>query len=173
MRITLVNALAEPTIAHWHGLTVDTRNDGNGSFLVPPGERYDYDFEVRNRAGMYWYHPHPHGRSAPQTYRGLYGLILVEDDDERALRTALDVAPGATEIPLVLQDRRAGVDYAPTPADLTHGFLGDEAVRQRHALPVSRRRDAPLPVPHPQRCQCPDAVCSRSGPWTGRRFRSR
>ena len=126
VRITLDNALTEPTIAHWHGLTVDTRNDGNGSFLVPPGERYDYDFEVRNRAGLYWYHPHPHGRSAAQTYRGLYGLILVEDDEERALRAALDVVPGATEIPLVLQDRRAGVDYAPTPADLTHGFLGDE-----------------------------------------------
>jgi len=125
-RITLVNSLAEPTIAHWHGLTVDTRNDGNGSFLVPPGERYDYDFEVRNRAGMYWYHPHPHGRTAAQTYRGLFGVILVEDDDERALRKALDLAPGTTEIPLVLQDRRAGVDYAPSPEDLTHGFLGDE-----------------------------------------------
>jgi blue copper oxidase len=125
-RLTLVNALAEPTIAHWHGLAVDTRNDGNGSFLVPPGERYDYDFVVRNRAGMYWYHPHPHGRTAAQTYRGLYGVILIEDDDERALRTALDLAQGSTEIPLVLQDRRAGVDYAPTPEDLMHGFLGDD-----------------------------------------------
>ena len=125
-RITLVNALAEPTIAHWHGLAVDTRNDGNGSFLVPPGGRYDYDFVVRNRAGLYWYHPHPHGRSAAQTYRGLYGLIAIEDDDERALRAALDLAPGRTEIPLVLQDRRAGVDYAPAPEDLTHGFLGDQ-----------------------------------------------
>ena len=126
VRITLVNALAEPTIAHWHGLAVDTRNDGNGSVLVPPGGRYGYDFVVRNRAGLYWYHPHPHGRSAVQTYRGLYGLILIEDDDERAVRAALDLAPGTTEIPLMLQDRRAGVDYAPTPEDLTHGFLGDE-----------------------------------------------
>jgi suppressor of ftsI/bilirubin oxidase len=126
VRITLDNALAEPTVAHWHGLTNDTRNDGNGSFLVPPGARYDYDFEVRNRAGLYWYHPHPHGRTAAQTYRGLYGLILIEDDDERALRAALDVAPGTTEIPLVLQDRRAGAGYSPAPADLTHGVLGDE-----------------------------------------------
>ena len=126
VRITLVNALAEPTIAHWHGLAVDTRNDGNGSVLVPPGERYDYDFTVRNRSGMYWYHPHPHGRTAAQTYRGLFGVILVEDDDERALRTALDLAAGATEIPLVLQDRRAGAAYSPAPEDLVHGFLGDQ-----------------------------------------------
>ena len=91
-----------------------------------PARRYDYDFEVRNRAGLYWYHPHPHGRTAAQTYRGLYGLLIVEDDDERALRAALDVSPGTTEIPLVLQDRRAGTGYAPTSADLTHGFLGND-----------------------------------------------
>ena len=75
---------------------------------------------------MYWYHPHPHGRTAPQTYGGVYGVVMVEDDDERALRKALDVTPGTTEIPLVLQDRRAGTGYAPTPADLIHGYLGDE-----------------------------------------------
>ncbi len=125
-RITLVNALAEPTIIHWHGLGVDTRNDGNGSFLVPPAGRYDYDFTVRDRAGLYWYHPHPHGRTAAQAYRGLFGMILVEDDDERALRTALDLTPGITEIPLVLQDRRPGAEYDPSPEDLVHGFLGDE-----------------------------------------------
>ncbi len=126
MRATLVNALDEPTIVHWHGLAVDTRNDGNGSILVAPGERFGYDFTVSNRSGMYWYHPHPHGRTAPQTYGGLYGVLMVEDDEERALRAALDLSPGTTEIPLVLQDRRAGTGYAPTPADLIHGFLGDD-----------------------------------------------
>ena len=104
--ITLDNALTEPTIAHWHGLAVDTANDGNGMTLVAPGERYDYDFEVRNRGGLYWYHPHPHGTTAAQAYRGLFGIIDVEDDDERRLRAALALVPGETEIPLVLQDRR-------------------------------------------------------------------
>ncbi len=125
-RITLVNALDEPTIVHWHGLAVDTRNDGNGSILVAPGERFDYDFPVRNRGGMYWYHPHPHGRTAAQTYGGLFGVLMVEDDDERALRSALDLAVGITEIPLVLQDRRPGTAYAPSAADMIHGFLGEE-----------------------------------------------
>jgi len=128
VRIDLVNALSEPTITHWHGLTVDPWNDGNGSFLVPPGERYAYEFDVRNRGGMYWYHPHPHGLTASQTYRGLFGAILVEDDDERALRAVLDLVPGRTDVPLVLQDRRPGSDYAPTPADLNHGYLGDDLV---------------------------------------------
>jgi blue copper oxidase len=125
-RLTLVNALSEPTIVHWHGLAVDTANDGNGSALAPPGGRYAYDFVVRNRGGMYWYHPHAHGLTAAQTYGGLYGVILVEDDDERALRVALDLSPGITEIPLVMQDRRQGSGYAPAPEDLVHGFLGDE-----------------------------------------------
>jgi blue copper oxidase len=126
VRIDLVNTLPQPTIAHWHGLAVDTRNDGNGSVLVPPGGRYNYDFEARDRAGLYWYHPHPHGLTAAQTHGGLFGLIMIEDDDERNLRAALDLVPGRTEIPLVLQDRRPGSTYAPAPADLAHGFLGDE-----------------------------------------------
>jgi len=102
VRIRLANALAEPTIVHWHGLSVSTGNDGNGSVLAAPGEVYDYDFEIGNRSAMYWYHPHPHGRSAGQTYRGLFGIILVEDEAERSLRAALDLIPGQTEIPLVV-----------------------------------------------------------------------
>jgi blue copper oxidase len=51
---------------------------------------------------------------------------MVEDDDERAVRAALDGKPGVTEIPLVLQDRRAGSVYSPSPADQMHGYLGDE-----------------------------------------------
>jgi suppressor of ftsI/bilirubin oxidase len=42
------------------------------------------------------------------------------------VRAEFDLTPGITDIPLVLQDRRAGVDYAPAPEDLVHGFLGSE-----------------------------------------------
>ena len=126
-RLVLTNTLEEPTIVHWHGIKVDEANDGAGMVLVPPNGRFAYDFAVRARAGLYWYHPHPHGLTAGQAYRGLFGLIAVEDADERALRAALDLTWGKTEIPLVLQDRRAGPAYAPDAADLHHGFLGDIA----------------------------------------------
>jgi len=125
VRIELVNQLDQPTIVHWHGLRVDSRNDGGGMTLAAPGERYAYDFRVRDRAALYWYHPHPHGRTAEQTYRGLFGLIEVEDDDERRLRAALHLIPGKNEIPLVIQDRRPGSDYAASEADSMHGLLGD------------------------------------------------
>jgi FtsP/CotA-like multicopper oxidase with cupredoxin domain len=134
VRIDFDNSLTEPTIVHWHGLAVDTRNDGAGMSLAEPGKRYSYDFEVRNRGALYWYHPHPHGMTAAQAYRGLFGMIEVEDEDERRLRAALDLAPGATEIPLVLQDRR-GDGYAASDADRMHGFLGDAVYINGTACP--------------------------------------
>jgi suppressor of ftsI/bilirubin oxidase len=145
LAVTLNNALAEPTIAHWHGLVNDTANDGNGERLAAPGASFEYAFTVRNRAGLYWYHPHPHGLTAGQAYRGLFGLMLVEDDDELALRRALDLAPGETEIPLVLHDRRSGAAdrYAPSPADVRRGWYGDEPLvnfTPRPYLDVAPRR---------------------------------
>lgn len=135
LRIDLDNALNESTIVHWHGLTVDTRNDGAGLTLVREGEHYAYDFEVRDRGGLYWYHPHPHGATGAQTYHGLFGLIEIEDADERALRSALDLRPGRTEIPLVLQDRRSTGDYAASAAEQMHGFLGDTVLINGTACP--------------------------------------
>jgi FtsP/CotA-like multicopper oxidase with cupredoxin domain len=126
IRVTLDNRLDAPTITHWHGLALDARNDGAGSFLAAPGQRYDYAFDVRNRAGLYWYHPHPHGGSAGQVYNGLYGALEVQDDDETALREALDLTPGSTELLLVLQDRRDEKAYAPSAMDHLHGYLGDD-----------------------------------------------
>jgi suppressor of ftsI/bilirubin oxidase len=135
VRVSLDNALTESTIVHWHGLTIDTRNDGSGIKLVGAGERYAYDFEVRDRGGLYWYHPHPHGATGAQTYSGLFGMIEIEDADERALRAALDLAPGRSEIPLVLQDRRMDGTYPTSPADQMHGFIGDTVLINGTACP--------------------------------------
>src|SRR5689334_6003167 len=66
IQVRLVNRLDQPTITHWHGLSVDTHNDGAGTTLIGPGETYAYDFEVRERSSLYWYHPHPHGQTALQ-----------------------------------------------------------------------------------------------------------
>jgi suppressor of ftsI/bilirubin oxidase len=126
VQVGLVNRLDAPTIAHWHGLAVDARNDGAGMNLIAPGERFAYDFEARDRGALYWYHPHPHGETARQTYTGLYGAIQLEDDDEDSLRNALDLVPGRTEITLVMQDRRADSSYSPSTVDLMHGVFGDE-----------------------------------------------
>jgi suppressor of ftsI/bilirubin oxidase len=123
------NALDEASIVHWHGLRVDSNNDGHPHYAVPGGATYDYHFTVANRAGTYWYHPHPHHAAARQTWLGLAGLIIVEDDEESALREALDLAFGETDLPLLIQDRRFTADgalhYAPDEAGRFHGHLGD------------------------------------------------
>jgi blue copper oxidase len=134
VRIALENGLDEATIVHWHGLAVDTLNDGAGMPLAAPGGRYAYDFAVRNRGALYWYHPHPHGLTAGQAYRGLFGLLEITDDDEAKLRAALNLVPGRSEIPLVLQDRR-GADYLASAADRMHGYVGDAVFVNGAACP--------------------------------------
>ena len=73
----LVNDLTEPTIIHWHGVDCHWRQAGHPSYAVEPGGSYDYAFSITNRAGTYWYHPHPHGLTARQSYLGLASFFLV------------------------------------------------------------------------------------------------
>lgn len=102
VRIRFNNELGEPSIVHWHGLDVPEAADGHPRLAVGHGQSYVYDFTVTNRAGTYWYHPHPHMRTAPQVYQGLAGLLLVSDSEE----SALGLPSGTGELLAVLQDRR-------------------------------------------------------------------
>lgn len=143
-RARMVNALsgphAAPTIIHWHGLDGDWRQAGHPSYAVPPGAHYDYAFTVTNRAGTYWYHPHPHGFTARQSYLGLASLFLVRDAEERALAKELDLELGVTDLPVTLQDKRLSAAgeflYAPTADDLVMGYLGDEVLANGARRPV-------------------------------------
>lgn len=146
MRVRMINRLDQPTVIHWHGLSVDSRNDGNGLNVVPPGRSMDYDFTLRDRSSMYWYHPHAHGHIPQQAYHGLASLLFVEDDEEAALRKELDLALGDTEIPLVLQDRefdaQGRLRYAPTPAQSFGGWVGERllvTLTERPFIEAERR----------------------------------
>ena len=68
--LSLDNALAEPTIIHWHGLHTPAAMDGHPGSTIAPGGRFDYDFTVSNRGGTYWYHTHAHELTAEQAYNG-------------------------------------------------------------------------------------------------------
>jgi len=126
---TLTNNLGEPTNIHWHGLTVEARLDGHPSATTANGQSFPYRFTALNRAGMYWYHPHPEGATAKQAYNGLASLFIIEDEEEMALQKALDLQLGVTDIPLVLQDKQFAADgklvYSPQAVDQQMGFLGD------------------------------------------------
>lgn len=101
VRIRFKNQIPQPSIVHWHGLIVPEHMDGHPRHAVSPGGEYLYEFAVRNRAGTYWFHPHPHGLTGTQVYGGLAGLLLVSDDEERAAR----LPEGERDISIVLADR--------------------------------------------------------------------
>lgn len=123
--LRLENRLTEPTNIHWHGLAVPPEADGYPTDLVIPGGTRQYRFQISDRAGTYWYHPHPDGRTAAQVYGGMAGFFIIEDDADRAL----GLPTGEQDVPLLLQDRRRTADnsfaYAPTPMDLMSGYLGN------------------------------------------------
>jgi suppressor of ftsI/bilirubin oxidase len=129
VRTNLRNALGEDTIIHWHGLKVDAKNDAHPRYQIAAGAAYDYEFEVRNRAGTYWYHPHPDKLTSKQAYLGLASLFVVEDEEELALQRALDLKLGVTDIPLVIQDKKFDAQgrlvYAPSEEEKENGYLGD------------------------------------------------
>jgi len=126
---TLANGLGEPTIIHWHGVDGPWKQAGHPSYAIGPGGSYEYSFPITNRAGTYWYHPHPHGLTAKQAYMGLASFFIVRDADEEAFAKELDLRLGETDIPLVIQDKRlthdGRLDYSPSKDDLMMGYLGD------------------------------------------------
>jgi len=132
VNLTFWNSLEDPGIIHWHGFKVDSNNDGHPHYAVPGGATYEYQFTIPNRAGTYWYHPHPHGLSGQQIYRGMAGLFIVEDGEELALRQELDLHLGSTDIPLVIQDKRLDPDgspkFSPSRPERFTGYLGDEVL---------------------------------------------
>ncbi len=129
IRIRFSNKIHDDTIIHWHGLHVPTDMDGHPRDVIPFGKTYIYEFEVKNRAGTYWYHPHPHGRTGPQVYAGLAGLFIVSDEEEKAA----DLPGGEYDIPLVIQDRSFDNDNQLIYTSRRHmeqmnGFLGDQVL---------------------------------------------
>jgi len=146
VRIRFRNELPEPSIVHWHGMDMPSAMDGHPHSVIDPKIEFVYEFEVTNRAGTYWYHPHPHNRTGAQVYQGLAGLLLVTDDEEAALK----LPNGDDEIRCVLQDRRfdAGNQLIYLSGgmmgmmDQAHGFLGDRVLvngRERPALSLATR----------------------------------
>ncbi|MEQ9442755.1 MAG: multicopper oxidase domain-containing protein [Cyclobacteriaceae bacterium] len=126
IRIRFQNNLPEESIVHWHGMHVPEQYDGHPRDVINRGETYIYEFEVMNRAGTYWFHPHPHGRTGPQVYNGLAGLLLVTDEEEQQL----NLPQGEFDLPVVIQDRTFDEDnqlvYLENgQMDRMTGFFGD------------------------------------------------
>ncbi len=97
------NNLDEMTTMHWHGMHVPARMDGTPHQKIGPGESWTASFQVDQQAAPLWYHPHPHGNTGRHVYRGVTGLMWIDDDNSDALD--LPKTYGVDDIPLVIQDR--------------------------------------------------------------------
>jgi suppressor of ftsI len=78
--LDVVNTLTEMTNTHFHGFHVTPEGAGDNVFAhVHPGETFHHDFVIPadHPGGLYWYHPHMHGLTNTQLYRGLVGLFVI------------------------------------------------------------------------------------------------
>ena len=134
------------TVTHLHGARVMPDSDGYPDAWVTsdgkagvvsaadPGH-YPND----QAATTLWYHDHALGITRLNVYAGLAGFYLIRDDEE----DALNLPNGPYEIPLMIQDRKFGVDGSllyPPPQDGTHPmwmqeFFGDTICVNGKAAP--------------------------------------
>jgi FtsP/CotA-like multicopper oxidase with cupredoxin domain len=80
VRVRFTNRLPQETTVHWHGVRVPNGMDGVPNLTqppIPPGGSFVYEFTPKD-AGTFWFHPHV--RSSEQVERGLYGVLVVEDE---------------------------------------------------------------------------------------------
>lgn len=97
------NTLNEGVAIHGHGLHVPGKVDGGPQTEMPPGERWTPILSIKQPAATCWYHSHTHGTSGAQTYRGLAGMIIIDDDESDALN--LPNQYGVDDLPVIIQDR--------------------------------------------------------------------
>ncbi len=83
VKIRLVNKLDQPTTIHWHGVRITNAMDGVAHLTqepVSPGASFDYRFTPPD-SGFYWYHPDIQPLTGEELDRGLYGVLIVDEQE--------------------------------------------------------------------------------------------
>ena len=138
VEMAVENTLNEQTTLHWHGLHVPAEADGGPAQIIDPGTTWRPSFEVQQRAGTFWYHSHLLHKTGEQVYRGLAGMIVIEDEESQSLD--LPKTYGVDDIPLIVQDRRFNDDgsfsYLQSHRDVMMGMFGDTVLVNGSLNPV-------------------------------------
>ncbi len=101
--IEVRNHMAEDTTVHWHGMVIPANMDGGPHQNIVPQGKWRSKFKVIQNASTLFYHSHAHGQTGQQVYRGLAGLMLIDDDE--SMQTNLPSEYGVDDIPIIIQDR--------------------------------------------------------------------
>lgn len=108
---------------HLHGDHHASEHDGQPTTqLVRPGQSRTYEYPLTygglpEPSSFFFYHDHRMDRTARNNWRGLQGMFVVEDEDERRLR--LRLPSGRRDVPLMVSDRSFRADNS-----LTNPFAG-------------------------------------------------
>ncbi len=93
-------------VAHVHGARVRSQDDGYPDDWFVPGKSRTCHYPLQQDAATLWYHDHAMGINRLNIYAGLFGMFLIRDSVEDALR----LPSGKYEVPLILYDRDLTAD---------------------------------------------------------------
>ncbi len=126
----VANNIGDVSTIHWHGLHIPGDVDGGPHQEIEHGAVWSPDVPLVQHASMNWFHSHTHGKTAQQTYNGLAGVLLVEDD--ASLDADLPKTYGVDDFVLVLQDKTfdasGRMTYELTGEVFEDGFQGDTMI---------------------------------------------
>ncbi|MGV0396083.1 multicopper oxidase family protein [Corynebacterium uberis] len=108
VQVNVHNGLKEMTTIHWHGMKLPAIADGGPHQPIEPGDSWSPTWKVEQPAATLWYHPHPHERTALHAYRGLAGLIVIDDDT--SAKVDLPHNYGVDDIPVAIMDQKFNED---------------------------------------------------------------
>lgn len=132
------NTLTEGVAVHGHGLHVPGNVDGGPQLEIAPGDRWQPALSIVQPAATCWYHSHTHGKTGQQVYRGLAGMIIIDDEMNDSI--ALPRRYGIDDLPVIIQDRtfdaRGRLVYSLDDAS-EDGWLGETVVINGAIAPVA------------------------------------
>ena len=133
------NTLSESVAVHAHGLHVPGKVDGGPQLEIATGEIWQPNLSIVQPASTCWYHSHTHGKTGEQVYRGLAGMIII--DDEHADSISLPRRYGVDDLPIIIQDRtfdsKGQLEYSLHDAS-EDGWYGDTVVINGAINPVKK-----------------------------------
>ena len=115
---------------HLHGGRTPSASDGHPDDSYIPGTSRVCTYPLQQDAATLWYHDHAMGLNRLNIYAGLFGMALIRDSVEDALKLPSD----RYEIPLMIYDRMVTKDgqlFYPDSGDPEHPWVsefGGEAI---------------------------------------------
>jgi suppressor of ftsI len=174
------------TNLHFHGMEVSPRRPADDvlTMLAAPGRQLAYTVQIpkNHPAGLFWYHPHPHGESNRQVQDGMAGAIIVDgieryapqvrnlrervlvvrDDEPRSAMTFLQQA--VAQAKAAVSNVFGGIQVTQSPVYCSLNGASSQ-VQARFAAFVAQTSTAPaLPsaTPEPDKnCRGPQKVDDR------------